>query len=638
MKTKRERTIYLEDTPREEALEQCFRMVNFHDTTEIVTTEKSVGRITAEPIYAHSSNPHFHASAMDGIAVRSRDTEEAHETNPLRLTEHDDFVYVDTGNLIPHGFDAVIMIEDVNEVKTGVLEIIAPALPWQRIRPIGEDITSGEMLLAQGHKIRPIDAGALLASTVKNVKVKRKPKVHIYPSGSELVPPNQPLQPGKLIEFNGTIFSELVKEWGGEPDLKPIVKDDPEKIREALETGVAEADVVIINAGSSAGSKDYTAHIIQELGEVITHGIATRPGKPVIIGKINETIVIGVPGYPVSAYFVMDWFVKPIIHRFLNIPLPQKDTLTVHAGRRIVSSMGSEDFIRVHIGYVDGKYIANPLTRSASVTMSLVKSDGVITIPAGQLGIEQGEKVEAELMKPRSEIQASILFSGSHDLSIDVLSSEMKKTDLLSKVTASHTGSMAGLLAIKRQETHVAGIHLLDPETNQYNLSYIKKFLLGMDLVLLPFLKRQQGMIVPRGNPLGLKVITDIAHTQAHYVNRQKGAGTRILFDHLLKQNGILPQEINGYEREMFTHLSVAAEVKMDEKAVGMGIYSAAKAMELDFVPIEEESYDLLMTKDFFMGTQGQLLLDTLKSEEFKRNVEQLGGYKVDETVTPLYV
>jgi len=638
MKTKRERTIYLEDTPRQEALEQCFQLIDFKNTTEKIDTQKSVGRITADPIYAQASNPHFHASAMDGIAVVASDTEEAHESRPLQLTEGKDFVYVDTGNVIPQKFDAVIMIEDVNEIEPGVLEIITPAVPWQRIRPIGEDITFGEMLLAQGHRIRPIDAGALLAARIEKVDVMRQPKVHIYPSGSELVPPNQPLQPGKLIEFNGTIFAELVKEWGGVPELHGIVKDDPDQIREALLKGTAEADLVIINAGSSAGSKDYTAHIIEELGEVITHGIATRPGKPVIIGKINETIVIGVPGYPVSAFFVMEWFVKPLIHYFSKIPLPEKDTLTAYAGRRMVSNMGSEDFIRVHIGYVNGKYVANPLTRSASVTMSLVKADGIITIPADKLGIEQGEKIVAELMRPKSDIHASILFSGSHDLSIDVLSSEMKKIQWQSKVTASHTGSMAGLMAIKRDEAHVVGIHLLDPETGTYNLPFIKKFIQGKDLVLLPFLKRQQGLIVPVGNPLGLTSIRDIAEKKAHFVNRQRGAGTRILFDHLLKNSEIDPSEISGYTREMFTHLSVAAEVKTNQKSVGMGIYSAAKAMELDFIPIEEESYDLLMTKEFFQGEQGQRLLETLHCESFKESVNQLGGYTVDEKVAPIYI
>ncbi|WP_416151574.1 molybdopterin biosynthesis protein [Salipaludibacillus sp. HK11] len=638
MKSKRERTIYLEDTPRQDALDQCFQLLDFKETVETIPTQEAVGRITAEPIYANASNPHFHASAMDGIAVRARDTVEAHESNPLHLSENKDFVYVDTGNFIPYAFDAVIMIEDVNEVETGVLEIITPAVPWQRIRPIGEDITYGEMLLAQAQKIRPIDAGALLAARVLEVNVKRKPKVQIYPSGSELISSNDIPQPGKLIEFNGTIFSELVKEWGGLPDLQPVVKDDLEKIREALLQGTSEADLVIINAGSSAGSKDYTAHIIRELGEVITHGIATRPGKPVIIGKINGTIVIGVPGYPVSAYFVMEWFVKPIIHYFLNTLPPENNTLTVHAGRRMVSSMGSEDFIRVHIGYVNGKYVANPLTRSASVTMSLVKADGVITIPSDHLGVEQGEQVVAELMRPQSEIKASILFSGSHDLSIDILSSEMRRKDLRSRVTASHTGSMAGLMAIKREEAHVAGVHLFDPETGTYNLPYIERFLPAMELVLLPFLKRQQGLIVPAGNPLAITKIEDIIEKNAQFVNRQRGAGTRILFDHLLKSKQIDPSDISGYEREMFTHLSVAAEVKMDKNAVGMGIYSAAKAMALDFVPVEEESYDLLMSKSFFLGEQGQRLLETLRSKQLKASVEELGGYHMDETVEPIYI
>ncbi|SES34116.1 molybdopterin biosynthesis protein [Salipaludibacillus aurantiacus] len=638
MKTKQERTIYLEDTPRQDALERCLNLMELTDITEDVEVQNAVGRITAEPVYACASNPHFHASAMDGIAVRAKDTETAHESNPLRLKEEADFEYVDTGNPIPHGFDAVIMIEDVNEVTDGELEIIAPAVPWQRIRPIGEDITYGEMLLSQGHKIRPVDAGALLAASVKEVKVIRKPAVRIYPSGSELVSPHEPLKSGKLIEFNGTIFSEMVKEWGGEPELMPIVKDDPEAIRAALSEGVEAADIVIINAGSSAGSKDFTAGVIEEMGEVITHGIATRPGKPVVIGKVNGTIVIGIPGYPVSAYFVMEWFVEPLICRFLDVPVPEREKLTVHAGRRIVSSMGSEDFIRVNIGYVNGRFVANPLTRSASVTMSLVKADGIVTLPADQLGVEQGEKMTAVLTKPRTEIQSSVLFSGSHDLSVDILSSHLKKEDGLTRIIASHTGSMAGLMAIKRGEAHLTGLHLFDPATGTYNLPYIEKFLRNMKLVLLPFLQRQQGLMVPKGNPYSIQNISHIAEKEARYVNRQKGAGTRMLFDHLLKENGLKPENITGYNREMFTHLSVAAEVKMEARAVGMGIYSAAQAMDLDFIPVEEESYDLLMTQEFFESKQGRLLFHTLKSRQFKESVEQLGGYTVNDNLEARYI
>ncbi|GEL09052.1 molybdopterin biosynthesis protein [Salisediminibacterium halotolerans] len=632
MKRKQERTIYLQDKPRMEALEECLELFKDRRSSERIPVQNAAGRVTAAPVFASASNPHFHASAMDGIAVNAAKTETAHESAPLRFTENEDFVYVDTGHAIPASFDAVIMIEHINEtdISPGEIEIIEPAVPWQHIRPIGEDVTYGEMILPAKHQIRPIDTGAMLAAQIDEVDVMRTPNVAIFPSGSELISPAETPELGKLIEFNGTIFSGLIKQWGGNPHLHPIVKDDKETIRKALADGAAAADIVIINAGSSAGAKDYTREMIAELGTVLTHGIATRPGKPVIIGEIKDTPVIGVPGYPVSAYFVMDWFVRPLLFAQQGLPVPDKETLQVKAGRRMTSSMGSEDFIRVNIGKAGNTYIANPMTRSASVTMSLVKADGIVIIPAEKLGIEQGETVEAELMRPLNEIDRAVLFSGSHDLSIDVLSALLReRTTPPLSVSASHTGSMAGIMAVRRGEAHLTGIHLLDPQSGDYNLPYLHKYLNGMTIVRIPFLKRLQGLIVPQGNPNNIQSLKDLAAKKIHYINRQKGAGTRVLFDHLLKKEGISPDEITGYGREMYTHLSVAAEVASRSDAAGMGIFSAADAMQCEFIPVSEESYDLIMTAEFFEQTEGQFIYEILKSSAFKERVENLGGYTV---------
>lgn len=639
MKKRHERTIYLEDKPRQEALQECLAFIEQQNkNTEVLPVAEAVGRVTAAPIFAGVSNPHYHASAMDGIAVEAGNTRTAHESHPLHLKEGEGFVYVDTGHAIPSPFNAVIMIEQVNEAGDDVLEIIEPAVPWQHIRPIGEDITFGEMLLPQGHVIRPVDAGALLGAQVLTVEVRCKPRVSIYPSGNELIQPDEMAEPGKLIEFNGTIFQGMITSWGGIPDLKPIVRDDQEQIRQALLEGTQEADIVLLNAGSSAGSRDYTKDVIEELGEVWTHGIATRPGKPVIIGKVNDTIVMGVPGYPVSAYFVMEWFVEPMIHAWSGQPVPVKPVMNVIAGRRMTSNMGSEDFVRVHIGKVNDQYIANPLSRSASVTMSLVKADGIVTIPPEHLGVEQGDLIEARLLKPKEQLDLTTLFSGSHDLSIDILSSVMKDADGVSTITPSHTGSLAGLIALQRGEAHIAGLHLLDPATGEYNDSYIRKWLKGMDIIKLPFLRRSQGLIVSAGNPEKIQGIKDLTREGIHYVNRQKGAGTRVLLDHLLKQQEISPDQVDGYRREMYTHLSVAAEVMVDKKSCGMGIYSAAKAVGADFIPVGEEQYDLIMSKTFFDSHRGQKLYQALRSENFKQKVESLGGYTVDKNVEPVTI
>lgn len=633
------RKIYLEDKPRKEAVDECLANFQIERESEIVPVSETQGRVTAKAIYAVKSMPHYHASAMDGIAVVAESTTDAHESNPIHLEENVDFVYVDTGNAIPSPYNAVIMIEDVNQIDDHTLEIIEPATPWQRIRPIGEDITFGEMLFPAGHRLRPVDMGALLASSITEVEVVKKPKVHIIPSGNEIVHVNDASQePGEIIEFNGTIFSGLVTEWGGSAEIQPIVPDQPEKIRQALLDSADKADIIVINAGSSAGSRDYTVRVLEEIGEVFTHGIATRPGKPVSVGKVKDTIVVGVPGYPVSAFLVMDWFLKPLISKYLGVPVPEREKVEVVAGRRIVSAMGSEDFIRVNIGNVDGTFIANPLTRSASVTMSLVKADGIVVIPEDTLGVEQGDRIVAELFKPREELEAAVLFAGSHDLCIDILSNHMKKNDSRSKITASHTGSMAGITAIKRGEAHIAGIHLLEPETGEYNVPYVKRFFKDEKVVILPFLKRMQGWIVPKGNPQGIEDVKDLTKNDIQFINRQRGAGTRILLDYLLSKDKINMNEINGYDREMYTHLSVAAEVKMDKNNVGMGIYSAALAMDLDFVPVAEESYGLLMTKDFYESSKGQHLLTVIRHKDFQDEVHKLGGYKVTDDEAPIWI
>jgi putative molybdopterin biosynthesis protein len=629
------RKIYLEDKPRAVAKGEILAAFHLTPEKEYIQATNSLGRATAEPIFARASMPHYHASAMDGIAVVAEETYSAHEQDPLRLRLGEQFRYVDTGNAIPSPFNAVIMIENVDYIDDETVEIIEPATPWQHIRPIGEDIVQEEMLFPQGHILRPADLGVLLAAQQLVIPVAKKPVVTIIPTGNELIEADKELSSGKIIEFNGTVFANFITEWGGEPKLHRIVKDEPERIKEVLLEAAETSDIIVINAGSSAGSKDYTVHIIGEIGTVFTHGVAARPGKPVILGTINGKIVVGVPGYPVSAYLALEWFVKPLICKYLQIPEPKRQTLMVKLGRRIVSGMGAEDFIRMNIGYVNGQYVANPLTRAAGVTMSYVRADGLLIIPANVIGYEQGEFAEVELLRPLEEIKNAIVFCGSHDLTIDLLSSQLKSIRTDKKIVSSHVGSMAGLMAIRKGEAHVAGVHLLDPATKEYNISYVNKVLPGQDVILYPFLKRKQGWILPKGNPLAISSVEDLVAKNANFVNRQKGAGTRILFDLLLSDAGLASEQITGYGREMFSHLAVAAEVKGDDHAAGLGIFPAAKAMGLDFLPIADEEYDLVMTKSFYESESGQELIAIIQSPAFKAKVENIGGYVVVENAEP---
>ncbi|MCM3764092.1 molybdopterin biosynthesis protein [Neobacillus niacini] len=625
------RKIYLEDKPRTEARDEILAAFDLTPETEWIPAVDALGRVTAEPIFAPISTPHYHASAMDGVAVIAETTYSAHEQNPLHLKRGNQFVYVDTGNAIPSPFNAVIMIENVQVLDDDTIEIIEPATPWQHIRPIGEDIVQEEMLFPQGHKLRPADLGILLTSRLLKVLVVKKPVVTVIPTGNELVEPGSEMDPGKIVEFNGTVFTNFIREWGGEPRLHRIVKDEPENIKQVLLEASETSDFIVINAGSSAGRKDYTVHIINEIGTVFTHGVAARPGKPVILGKVNGKIVVGVPGYPVSAYLALEWFARPLVCKYLGIPEPVRQKVTVKLGRRIVSSMGAEDFVRMNIGYVNGEFVANPLTRAAGVTMSYVRADGLLVVPPEVIGYEQGEMAEVELLRPLEEIKNAIMFTGSHDLTIDLLSSALKRIRTDMKIVSAHVGSMAGIMAVRKGEAHVAGIHLLDPETKQYNISYVRRLLAGQDVVLYPFLKRKQGWILPAGNPLGISNVRDVVEKKANFVNRQKGAGTRILFDMLLEESGLGAEDVVGYDREMFSHLAVAAEVNGDRNAAGLGIYPAAKAMGLEFVPLADEEYDLVMTRSFYESEQGILLREIIHSPAFKEQVENIGGYQVVE-------
>ncbi|MFC4769285.1 molybdopterin biosynthesis protein [Effusibacillus consociatus] len=626
------RKIYLEDTPLKEARKKLLDAVEFQPRLERIPTVDALGRVTAEPIFAAVSMPNYHASAMDGIAVKASRTYSAHEKNPLQLKRGADFQIIDTGDPIPDEFDAVIMIEHVHMIDDETCEILEPASPWQHIRQIGEDVVAGELIVPANHVLRPVDLGALLAGGVVEVSVIVRPKVAIIPTGTELVSPRNRIDRGEIPEFNGTVFAAYLQSWGADPVYKGIVEDDYQKIKNAVLEAVAACDIVLLNAGSSAGSEDFTVHVVQELGEVMTHGVATRPGKPVVIGKVNGKPVIGLPGYPVSAYLALEWFARPLVHEFLGISELERPKVKATLGRRVVSVMGAEEFVRMAIGAVAGKFIANPLTRAAGVTMSMVRADGLLRIPAASLGYEQGEQVEIELYRPLQQIEKTMVFAGSHDMTLDLLSAAIHKADPARFMSSAHVGSMGGILAIRKGEAHAAGVHLLDEQSGEYNITFAQKYLPDTPFVLVNLVHRQQGWIVPAGNPFHIQKINDLNRAGLTYINRQRGAGTRLLFDYLLKQAGMQPEDIYGYNREDFSHLSVAAAVAGGTADCGLGVLSAAQAFGLDFVPVAEERYDLLMTKEFYQSEAGQDLLSVMTSEEFRQQVEALGGYSCRDT------
>ncbi|PKM81775.1 MAG: molybdopterin biosynthesis protein, partial [Firmicutes bacterium HGW-Firmicutes-13] len=583
------RKIYLDNVPLNDAFNIFFQKIeesHINLEADTVPVGKSLGRITAEPVFALISSPHYHASAMDGVAVRAADTFGAMETSPKTLKLKAQYVPVDTGHPLPQGFDAVIMIEDIHQIDDQTIEITSAAAPWQHVRVMGEDIVATELILPVNHRIRPEDIAAVLAGGIWEVKVRKKPVVAIIPTGSELVQPGEAPRPGKIIEFNSRFFSSLISEWGGDPRPYGIVKDEYDKIKSNLLSAADKSDVVLINAGSSAGSRDYTAAVVEEAGELLVHGVAIKPGKPTVIGMVKNTPVIGVPGYPVSAFFALDLLVRPLIYKLQSLPVPERDLVEAVMSRRVVSSFKSEEFLRVKLGQVGQNLTATPLPRGAGVVTSLVRADGFVRIPQLKEGLETGEKVQVELIKDLEEIKNTVVAIGSHDLTLDIISNLLRLNFPEISLSSAHVGSMGGIMAIRRGEAHLAGSHLLDEKTGEYNVPYIKRLLPNKEVFLVNLVYRQQGLIVMPGNPKGIKSLEDLTKDDAAFINRQKGAGTRLLLDYHLNKLGIKPEYIKGYEREEYSHLSVAAAVASGAADVGLGVLAAAKALGLDFISL----------------------------------------------------
>jgi len=629
-----ERNIYLSNVELNEAIDLFSR--SFADFSALRRSERipvieSLGRITKEPVFARISSPHYNAAAMDGIAVKASSTYGADESNPLWLKLNKDFRYIDTGDVIEDPFDAVIMIEDVVNIDEETVEIIKAASPWQHVRPVGEDIVANEMIIPAAHKIRSFDIGALLSGGIVDVEVISKPRVGIIPTGTEIIEPWDKIEPGKIIDSNSRMFESLIKEYGGSPvRYKPVI-DDYELIKEQIKAAIAENDIVIVNAGSSAGSEDFTPHIVEELGELIVHGVAIKPGKPVILGKIDNKPLIGIPGYPVSAYFVFEAFVKPLIFKILNIEVKKRPVVKAVLSKRIVSSLKHLEFARMKLGKVEDKLIATPLSRGAGVTTSLVKADGITVIPKHIEGFESGEMIEVELLRDLEEIENTIVSIGSHDIIMDLIGTMIHAKYPRMSLSSAHVGSLGGIMAIRRGEAHLAPVHLLDEETGVYNLSYLRRFLGEKEVVLVKGIKRQQGIMVRRGNPKKIRGLEDLTREDITFVNRQKGSGTRVLLDYKLKELGIDAAEIVGYDREMTTHMTVASAITSGTADAGIGIKSVANVMDLDFIPIGDEEYDFVLEEKFLQQENIKVFLEILQSDEFKQKLTELGGYFLDE-------
>ncbi len=563
--------------------------------------------------------------------------------------------YVDTGDPLPEWANAVIPIENVEsldaegkitkDIRTPkTIRIRAAVAPWSHVRPLGEDIVATQLVLSAGRILKPVDLGAIAASGHQEIKVARKPKVAILPTGTELVPIGSNLKAGDILEYNSLVLAAQVKAMGGEPTRYPITKDDFDLICEHVQEAAQDHDLVLLNAGSSAGAEDFSAKVVEKLGTLLVHGVAVHPGHPVILGllqkyesermKDEETLdlrrstpIIGVPGYPVSAALTIDIFVEPLIAKWLGRRPLELPTEIAILTRKLVSPAGDDDYVRVVVGKVGEKLLAAPLSRGAGAITSLVQADGLALIPSGIQGIEAGEKIQVRLYRNKDEIEKTILAIGSHDLTLDLMAQFLAEHDR--RLASANVGSQGGLIALRRGEAHLAGSHLLNPETGEYNISYIRQYMPNILVKVVALVGREQGLIVKKGNPKGIKNLRDLSKPQVQFVNRQRGAGTRVLLDYHLNLMTIVPEHIVGYSQEEYTHLGVAAAIASGRADCGLGIAAAAQALDLDFVPLFQERYDLVIPKQFATDELLAPLFGLLADSAFRKAVSQLTGYDV---------
>jgi putative molybdopterin biosynthesis protein len=699
-----EKTPYLHDIGLDEAVRAWREALVATDALGTLASEslpvaECLGRVTAAPVWARISSPHYHASAMDGYAVHADDTTGATETRPKRLVIGQQAFYVDTGDPLPPGTNSVIMIEEVQVLPSlpaplpggegsdttqsdlsepatrnlppatsATIEILAAIPPWRHVRPMGEDIVATQLVLPSNHRLRPADLGAAVGCGHTRLAVRRRPRVAIIPTGTELVRLDaldgpEALKPGDIVEYNSIVLGALAEEWGCVVSRLDPLPDDFDTIRAATAAALADHDLVVINAGSSAGSEDFTARVIDSLGRVVVHGIAIRPGHPVVLGvargrdrgldtlrystgegryptgdqsgetKSQGKPIVGIPGFPAAAAMTFDLLIKPVIYAMLGLLPPERPRITARLTQKVYSPMGEDEFLRVTVGQVGEQTVATPLQRGAGVIMSLVRADGIVRLPRFSEGEHAGAEVTVELLRPPETVRNTLVSIGSHDMTLDMLADQLRRLRPELTLASSNVGSYGGLLALQRGEAHLAGSHLLDEETGQYNVKTIRELGLSRDsghpdgVVLLRFVGRVQGLIVPAGNPQGIASLLDLTRPDVTFINRQRGAGTRVLLDYELARLGIKGRQMQGYERQEFTHLAVAAAVKSGTASCGLGILAAARALHLDFVPLFNEQYDLVIPRRFYHGDLLAPLLAAIRSEEFAATVDALGGY-----------
>jgi len=609
---------YLSLCSLEEALTRLRSSFAVPERTESVPVIQSAGRVVASPVYAKYSVPEVNISAMDGIAVRSRDTIGATDLAPVTL---ETFARVNTGNIVPPEYDAVVMIEDTWEAGEK-FQIRRSAVPWQHVRPAGEDIRENRLVLPRGHLIRAFDIGALATYGITRVEV-RAVHVGIIPTGSELVPLGVRPAPGQVVESNTIMAQVFLGQMGAHCTRLPIVPDDPDLIREALLSAVRANDFVIISAGSSAGTRDFTSSVIESIGELLFHGVAVKPGKPVMLGKIEGKPILGLPGYPLAAQTALREFAAPLLESWGFAPAPRYP-VRVRLSQPLNSDPGFDEFVPVFVGRIGSALWGIPHRKGAGVQMATVKANGYTHIPAPVEGYEAGHELEVLLTTDPGSIDRTLILTGSLDPSLEGLANLVHDQGIF--IHASNIGNIGGLLTQKRNACHAVPLslpaHSLLPAC-QLMLRNIPT----EELVFIHIATIEQG-IASRHS----LTFEDLPHVR--FINTRKESPARMVLDALLSSKGIKPDDINGYRQEVNGPQAVAAAIRNGFADAGMCTSSVAKASGLTFTPVAFEDYELAVRRDMLNDPRMATLISLIRSPEYRGILEAMGGYDSSRTGT----
>jgi molybdenum cofactor synthesis domain-containing protein len=622
---------------REEALER-FEAALFPRelATERRKLAEAVGCTLAGDIVAPIDVPPFDRSNVDGFAVRSTDLASAAESAPVHLMLNEEVIAcgtapshlvlpktatpIATGGPIPRGADAVVMVEHTQPSGERAIEVRRAATPGQFVSFAGSDIARGEALLRAGTVIGSREIGMLAACGIAEVPVRRSVRVAVISTGDELIQPGQPLRPAAIYDSNGAIVTAAINENGGSAVFWGAIPDDEEQLEAAMRRALAETDMAVLSGGTSKGAGDVTHRIIARLGQpgIICHGVALKPGKPLCLAVCEGKPVVILPGFPTSAMFTFHDMIVPVLRRLAGLPPRSDATVKAKVPVRIPSELGRTEFVMVSL--VDGAdgLIAYPSGKGSGAVTSFSQADGFLRIDALADQLPAGSETKVTLFTPHVRVP-DLVIVGSHCTGLDLATAPLAHAGLTVRTIA--VGSLGGLAAAKRGECDFAPIHLFDDKTETYNVPFLTE---GLELV--PGWRRMQGIVFKKGDQRfeGLSaeqaVRAAIADPSCIMVNRNQGAGTRILIDRLLGE-----ARPDGYWNQPRSHNAVAAAVTQGRADWGMTIAPVARASDLGFIPFAEEHYDFALVAARKDRPAVRAFLDALASDQTRAALESAG-------------